>query len=76
MTVPTLAPAVHLQPVFLWRTDWVTRGHFLPQCLQPTGQEFLFEQVLQVPRCLVYLESHESLGFCLTEVSSQLAILP
>ena len=75
VTVPTLASAVHLQPAWLWCTDWVTRRCFLLQCLQPAGQELLFEQALQVPRCLVYLESHESLDFCLTEVSSQLAVL-
>ena len=64
-----------LAAVFPLCTVWVTRGHCLPQYLQPAGQGFLFEQVLQVPRCLVYLESHESLAFCLTEASSQLAVL-
>lgn len=75
MTILTLASAVHLQPALLRCVDWVARRCFLLQCLQPAGQELVFEQVLQVLRCLVYLESHESLDFCLAEVSSQLAVL-
>lgn len=44
-------------------TGSVTRGGFLPQRLPPTGQGFVPQQVLQVPRCPAYLESYESLDF-------------
>lgn len=50
-------------PVFNLQTEWCR--HFLPRYPQPTRKGVLFQQVLQVPKCLVYLESHESLELCL-----------